>query len=115
MLQIQHNKRVERIDIAKGVTMFLVILEHSVFVAMRERMIFSFHMPLFFILSGMTCGLSADGSQFWRKCKKAFVHLVIPALIMFFLTMVGTVLVAGETPFTVDFLKSKSLALLFSS
>lgn len=114
MLQIQHNKRVEWIDIAKGITMFLVILGHSVFGALRG-MIFSFHMPLFFILSGMTCGLSADGSQFWRKCKKAFVHLVIPALIMFFLTMVGTVLVAGETPFTVDFLKSKSLALLFSS
>lgn len=114
MPQIQRNKRVEWIDIAKGITMLLVILGHSVFGVLRGA-IFSFHMPLFFILSGMTGRFSANGTQLWTKCKKAFVHLVIPALILFVLTAVGTVLVAGETPFTADFLKAKGLALLFAS
>ena len=49
------KKRVEYIDIAKGIALFLVVWGHlvpddsTVF-----RIIFSFHMPLFFILSGMT-------------------------------------------------------------
>ena len=47
------NKRVEWIDLAKGLGMLLVILGHCVcFGGIMHNAIFAFHMPLFFILSG---------------------------------------------------------------
>lgn len=111
------KKRVEWIDCAKGITMLLVILGHSVFGSLRGA-IFSFHMPLFFILSCMTYRLSADGSQLWKKSKKAFVHLVLPALILFLLDngvkILLTALEGGFRP-TLDFWKTKALTLLFAS
>ena len=54
--------------------MLLVLLGHSVYGTLRG-MIFSFHMPLFFILSCMTYRLSADTRQLGVQSKKAFFHL----------------------------------------
>ena len=49
------GKRIEWIDIAKGMTILLVIVGHTVTngTVVRDA-IFSFHMPLFFILAGYT-------------------------------------------------------------
>ncbi|MBQ7345424.1 MAG: acyltransferase family protein [Oscillospiraceae bacterium] len=75
------KSRVQWIDLAKGMTMLLVIAGHSVFGGLR-RVIFSFHMPLFFILSGLTYRCSTDERQLWQRCKKAAVHLLVPAAIL---------------------------------
>lgn len=48
-------------------------------------MIFSFHMPLFFLLSGMTTKLSGDAEQFLRRTEKSFKRLIIPVLVTYFL------------------------------
>lgn len=40
--------RVKWIDYAKGITMLLVIIGHTISDDLIRRMIFSFHMPLFF-------------------------------------------------------------------
>lgn len=48
------SKRIEAIDIAKGIGIFLVVIGH--FINMNSypgRVIYSFHMPLFFFLSGI--------------------------------------------------------------
>lgn len=48
------SKRIEAIDVAKGIGIFLVVIGH--FINMNSypgRVIYSFHMPLFFFLSGI--------------------------------------------------------------
>lgn len=48
------TKRIEWIDLAKGAGMLLVILGHALpYGGVLCRLIFAFHMPLFFVLSGM--------------------------------------------------------------
>ena len=48
------DKRISYIDMAKGIGIILVVLGHSIFPSENlTTWIYSFHMPLFFILSGM--------------------------------------------------------------
>lgn len=47
------RQRIDWIDFAKGITILLVIIGHNVSGPLRGA-IFSFHMPLFFILSCVT-------------------------------------------------------------
>lgn len=46
------SKRIDWIDRAKGIGIILVILGHSIFPKMLKVVLYSFHMPLFFFLSG---------------------------------------------------------------
>lgn len=49
-----NNERIKWIDISKGIGIFLVIIGHCVYIGgYAHSWIFSFHMQLFFILSGM--------------------------------------------------------------
>ena len=75
-------KRLKYFDTVKGIGILLVVLGHATFV--NERLltfIFSFHMPLFFIVSGMlTAYKDGSGSTlrdvFYRKLKT----IIIPYL-----------------------------------
>lgn len=50
---MKENQRIDWIDIAKGIGIILVVLGHCVVKTdFTHKFIFSFHMPLFFILSG---------------------------------------------------------------
>lgn len=112
------KNRVEWIDLAKGLTMLLVIAGHSVYGRLRG-LIFSFHMPLFFILSGLTYRCSTDQRQLWQRCKKAAVHLLLPALFLIgtdILVEVVQLLLDGRgAELTGGFWAGKALAILFSS
>lgn len=44
-------KRLKWIDVLKGIGMYLVILGHTHFAS--RGVIYAFHMPLFFLISGM--------------------------------------------------------------
>ncbi len=83
--------RIDWIDCAKGIGMLLVVFGHTVRVPGSDAeqlvrgAIFSFHMPLFFILSGMTFHYSEDDAHFVRNTKRAAVHLLLPALAIFLL------------------------------
>ena len=46
------NKRIEWIDISKGIGIFLVIIGHTMLEPTIRTQIYTFHMPLFFLLSG---------------------------------------------------------------
>lgn len=71
-------KRIEWIDIAKGIGILLVILGHSVqFGSRLHNLIFSFHMPLFFILSGMVYNHKNNKTFLHKK----FISLIIPYII----------------------------------
>lgn len=45
--------RLQYFDIAKGIAIILMVLAHSSLPAALQNYIFAFHMPLFFIVSGM--------------------------------------------------------------
>lgn len=50
------DKRIAYIDTAKGVTILLVIIGHCAWIKSvpgLDHLIYSFHIPLFFIVSGM--------------------------------------------------------------
>lgn len=72
------KKRIEWIDNAKGVAIILVILGHVLPDGLFHKIIYSFHMPLFFILSGMFLIRSTNKSSVWEFSKKKFMRLYIP-------------------------------------
>ena len=83
-LKTTKTNRIEWIDIAKGITILLVIIGHSVS-DIERAIIFSFHMPLFFILSSVTARVSTNSDEFLKNTGKAFRHLVLTALAIYFL------------------------------
>lgn len=82
------QKRLVWIDIAKGITILCMIvghvypLEHPV-----RNLIFSFHMPMFFILSGYTAKHSVNWSELWNRTCRDAKRLYIPCLITVVLYM----------------------------
>lgn len=81
------TKRIEWIDIAKGITILLVIFGHGIDEPLRG-IIYSFHMPLFFILSCITFRFSENREEFIAKTRKAFKYLFLTALYIVILTRV---------------------------
>lgn len=75
--------RIAWVDVAKGIAILLVIIGHTVnFGSATRNFIFSFHMPLFFILSGYTFNLAGDFPAFFQRVKKLIRHLIYPSLIV---------------------------------
>lgn len=88
------SKRIEWLNIAKGLGMILVILGHAVgFGTPPHNIIFAFHMPLFFILSGFvykTC-------EFGVLLKKRAKSLLLPYFLFFVLGTVIALVLSGLT------------------
>ena len=87
------TERVDWIDCAKGIGMILVIISHTFTGANSTEqflrgILFSFHMPLFFILSCMTFRFSGDDAEFVRKTRCAFRHLCVPALFIYLVNII---------------------------
>jgi fucose 4-O-acetylase-like acetyltransferase len=79
------SKRIEYLDIAKGIGILLVVLGHNDFEVISlfvQRLIYSFHMPLFFFLSGYFIN---TGTPFIDFVKKRFNALIKPYLFTIFL------------------------------
>ncbi len=82
--------RIELIDIAKAITIILVILGHTtgnLDTPMYRRLIYAFHMPLFFFLSGMSTkpkALRSFGE--WKKnIGKDILALIVPYVLFAFI------------------------------
>lgn len=78
-------KRIEYIDIARGIGILLVVLAHNDFgyiSAFGYQVIYSFHMPLFFFLSGYFINTSVSFFEFF---KKRFHTLLKPFLFTLFI------------------------------
>lgn len=73
--------RIEWIDVAKAIAIILVIVGHSVaFGGVTRNLIFSFHMPLFFILAGYTKRTVSDLAGFKKVFIHSFKRLIVPLL-----------------------------------
>lgn len=72
-------KRIPWLDVAKGITIILMVAGHSSLPNIIQAWIFSFHMPLFFIISGMTT--KWDSIDFVSFSLKKLVSLGRPFII----------------------------------
>ncbi len=79
------TKRKQDIDIARGIAIILVVLGHAVseygtgFTGL-EHVIYSFHMPLFFVVSGLVFRLH-DGEDFGSFAARRAKGLMLPYLL----------------------------------
>jgi len=94
------TKRIEWLDIAKGIGIILVIAGHCIKLSHWScQLIFAFHMPLFFALSGYTFSTK---DSFGRTVFKKSKTLLVPFLAFFTLGLVVTCLIPawknGLTP-----------------
>ena len=79
------SKRIEYVDIARGIGILLVVLGHNDFALLSpfaQKFIYSFHMPLFFFISGYFLNTSVG---FWNFFKKRFNSLLKPYFFTLFL------------------------------
>ena len=109
--------RIEWVDYAKGITILLVIVGHTCGGVLRGA-IYSFHMPLFFILSCFTYKYSKSWIEVRAKAKKSFKHLIIPGLFVFFVDSVFHFFQNGvyfTKELVATFLENRFLALFFFS
>lgn len=84
MAQIAEKKRLNYIDDAKALAIFLMILGHLPIGDTLATLIYGFHMPLFFIISGMF--FNPDRSLY-DHMKKGFKQLMIPYLCFEFINL----------------------------
>lgn len=88
---LQTRKRIEWIDIAKAITILLVVLGHTLRGGAVQRAIYGFHVPTFFLLAGMTCKTTEIGKQI----KKDALRILVPYFV-FGLASIGIFLVLGK-------------------
>ena len=88
------NKRLDWIDIAKGIAMILVIVGHTVpNPSPLRHAIFSFHMPVFFFLAGYTFRPKP-----WRELLSGSVpRLLVPYLVLALAWQMPTFLMSGAS------------------
>ena len=76
------HHRIVWVDIAKAVAIIAMILGHEVDGTSLHIWIFSFHMPIFFILSGYTSHIVTSWKDWRQQMRKLAVRILIPALLM---------------------------------
>lgn len=75
--------RLEKIDSVKGLGILLVVLGHTKNIPEALHFfIYSFHMPLFFIVSGVFFSLDKSAGSGLGYIKKKFIRLIIPAWVL---------------------------------
>lgn len=80
------NERIKWVDLAKGVAIILVILGHGSWNTTVDIFIYSFHMPLLFILSGVTFKEKSG----WISVKRDVCRLIIPYAVINIVMFFGT-------------------------
>lgn len=83
------KKRIYYLDIAKGIGVILMILGHVPDLSMPSRQfVTSFHMPLFFVISGMIiCATGEDSRNMCEILKRKFCSIMIPYFIFSVLSL----------------------------
>lgn len=75
------KKRITWVDVAKGMTILLMIIGHVFpYASSTRNLIFSFHMPLFFTLTGFTARPANSWKALGAQIKKDFEHIMLPCI-----------------------------------
>lgn len=70
------HHRVEWIDIARGIAIIAMVIGHSAIPQTALKLIYSFHMPLFFVVSGLFYNWHTH--SFWDLLKRKVLSLLLP-------------------------------------
>lgn len=81
------NKRIEWVDVCKGIGIILVLLGHAPVSPTFANYIFSFHMPLFFFLSGYLLNVDKYNNYF-SFIKARFKRLIVPYIIFSIISVI---------------------------
>ena len=99
MLADKLHKRIEYVDILKGIGIICVLLGHNLVVQddgqlpeIMRYIIYSFHMPLFFFLSGYVFSTKVNWTNFIKKKIKT---IVVPMYIFSLVVMIFNILYYG--------------------
>lgn len=96
-MPIGDNKnRLQWLDIAKGITIILMVMGHSALPNVLGRFIFAFHMPLFFIASGITTKYPSFLDFVKKKSKGLLLPFFIYSIIVLVLEAILTDTSMGE-------------------
>ena len=82
-----NNKRFEILDIAKGIGIFLVVFAHVNYTPFLLAYIYSFHMPIFFVFSGMLFNRDKY-DNFLCFLKRRFKTLIYPYLLFYIASLI---------------------------
>lgn len=81
MVTTGSKSRIDWIDIAKAIAILAMIEGHSVAYGGHARnLIYSFHMPIFFVLTGFTIKPVSNLSDFFRAVKRDFIKIILPCV-----------------------------------
>lgn len=97
------RERIIWIDIAKAIAIICMIIGHLVPLGSPIRnLIYSFHMPLFFILTGYTMKRVNSFSDVFEQIKKDSKHILVPYFAIYALDKILGIVLQGEY---IDFYK----------
>ena len=99
---ILSEKRIEWIDVLKGIGIILVILEHTH--VLFRTYIFSFHMPLFFFISGYLFTIDRYKNFAEFACKKV-KSILVPYLFLCIVSLILAFIVSGSETNPLEFVK----------
>lgn len=80
MIKLNTLKRIEWLDIARGIAIILVVVGHSPATIGMKSLIYSFHIPLFFFLSGFVFN-----QQKYKEPKDFFAHKIKTLILPYFI------------------------------
>ena len=109
------KKRLDYIDFTKGIAIILVIFAHSLaFADIPRAIIFSFHMPLFFICSGITGKPIKNSTGVAIKIVSLIKKTIAPVLLVYLIYAFSELFGNFTQNFSWSFAKRKIVGLLFS-
>ena len=83
--ETQSLKRLQYLDLAKAVGMLCVLIGHSFISEKINTVIYAFHMPLFFFISGYLC---KPQKVALKKINQKCGHILVPYVITTFFTII---------------------------
>ena len=90
-VKIEKQNRLEYIDVAKFIAIFFVVLCHVMSKGEIRHIGYSFHLPLFFILNGVTLKIKDDesfGNFLEKKIKSYLIPMFCLGIILIFVEMI---------------------------
>ena len=77
------QKRRNELDYSRGIAILLILIGHTNGISsVSDKLIYSFHVPLFFFISGILIGYNHTEQRSWKSILKGWVRrLIIPSVI----------------------------------
>ena len=92
------NQRIEYLDTAKGILISLMVLGHVLLRGVVHQYIYAFHMPAFFIITGILLRYISSADRYLSVIlKKKTVTLIIPFLFFEVLGVLTDIVRGGPT------------------